>query len=313
MKYPKVYFSVNALRNITAEVSRWYQKGIEKRGKPFEAVGFPLSYVKLQQDLVKSPVEIVETRDIDSLIVTHIAIPHDRVKNYSEGRANFRKRGVDIEEYGQIFFEKRIQPIIRKYPLLEIVSRLHSHPLSGGIFHSIGDKFTFQRDEIAAYSKGMGVSFSFIMTPKKTTREELKWDLICFLINGEKKEKKLEIEIVGNNHPLISEAKQPPYHLRDNGRLFEAEIKAIGNRFLAFREENFSRGWKSFWFKNLEGEIIFLLPPFFPEKKPKIYISETGKNFKEVYIAKSQYNFCGPNFEVPIEYIFKVFFEGVIE
>jgi hypothetical protein len=303
MKCPKVYFSERALKQITAEVSRWYGKGIRETGKPFEAVGFPLSYIKLARGITKGPVEIISSQDIDLLVVTHIAIPQDKVKNYSANHANFRKDGIDVEKCSRIFLEKKVSPLIRRFPLLEIISRLHSHPFPSGKFHSLGDKFTFHRDEIDVFGKGIGVSFSFIMTPKKESGNELEWDLTGFMVDGIGKEKRLTIEIVDENHPLIREAKQQPYYKQKEGISFERGIRKIGEEFVCFREQIFSRGWKSFWFKNSENEIIFLIPPFFPQERLRIFLSENGKSFQEICETKSGDTLYGSEFKLPMEYI----------
>ena len=272
LENPKIFFCESAWAETRQEATRWCQIGLEEKKAPFEAVTYPLTYVALGPGRERCPAEMIELWDIGLAVVTHVAIPDDHVKNYSPGSANFLKPGVDIEAYSELFSEKKIQPLISRYPLIEIISRLHSHPFSRGAHHSPGDMITIQRDGISAKEKGFNFSLSFLITPKKR-KFFSEWNIACFAVSAGR-EIPLAVELIPDDHPLARRARRQPYYKKNSGRRWENSLElSIGRTFERYQKNRNPRGWTSFWLKKTGWEIVLYFPPFFPDEESRMFVS----------------------------------------
>lgn len=293
---PKIYFCQRAWRETCEEASRWCQIGLQEQKIPFESISYPLMYASLKPGLEKCPAEMIELPDIDFAVATHVAIPDDYVKNYSSGNANFKKTGVDIDAYSNRFAQKRIFPLINRFPLIDVISRLHSHPFSKKADHSPGDIVTIQKDGVGAKEKGFNFSFSFIVTPKHSGSFS-EWNIACFAITAGW-EIPLAVELVPDNHPIAKRARRQPYYKKQKGRRWEEKLEFyIGKNFERYQKRRNPRGWTSFWLKKMEQEIIFLIPPFFPSENARIFLSEKGRDFLEEAMSLDSGSFPEPQAE----------------
>lgn len=277
---PKIYFCQRAWIKTCEEASRWCEIGLQEQKVPFEAVIYPLMYAALRPGHERCPAEMIELQDISFAVATHVAIPDDYVKNYSSGHANFQKEGVDIEGYSDLFAKKRISPLIRRYPLIDVISRLHSHPFSKKAGNSSGDLITIRNDGIGAREKGFNFSFSFIITPK-TKKVFADWNISCFAVTAGQ-EIPLAVELIPDDHPIAKKALRQPYYKKYKGRRWEREFELyIGGEFERYRKRRNPRGWTSFWLKKTGWEIVLYLPPLFPSESARMFVSERGKDFQE--------------------------------
>ncbi|MFH1211129.1 MAG: hypothetical protein V1645_04415 [archaeon] len=275
----RVYFSKSAFKKISYEVSRWYYIGMEAENKPFESVGFPLSFIALDCD--KCPADVISLQDISYLVITHVAIPDDEIKNYSPANANFRKKGVDLEKASEDFIRYKVNPIISRYPLLEIASRLHSHPFTHHARHSAGDMCTIMKDEINIRQKAYNVSFSFIMTPLSS--DPLRWKISCFSVDVWGDEEEHDVIIVRGDHPAVVSAFGQPYYKGGWGKFWEEEFERYSSKvFVKWSKQRRSRGWTSYWLMKPGEEIILFIPPFFPGDDPVVWFSNNGQKWERI-------------------------------
>jgi len=272
----KLYFSAKPLRKMLSEATRWYNIGMEKEQRPYECIGYPLSFTKLKAQ--KNPYEVIGLEDIEHVIVTHMAIPQDEIKNYSPTHANLKKEGIDSDKASNDFYNLKIKPIIRRFPLLEIISRLHSHPFAKKAWHSGGDKRTIAKDEINARSQGYNLSFSFILTTKKP----LEWDVSCFCIDDKGKETLQEVEFVSSKNTRVLEAKWPTFYNTDKGKAWEERFKTVAMQYDRYNCIREPRGWTSWWLMKPNEEMMLLVPPNFPSEKIAVYFSNDGKKWQIV-------------------------------
>lgn len=274
MQLPKVFFSKRAYSRMAHEATRWYNRGMKEKGKPFESVGFPLSAVRLRREAAKGPVEMIELADIQWLIITHMAIPPDFVKNYAPTRANFKKEGADIRKAAEFFHNKRVAPIIDRNPCLSVISRLHSHPFSGRPRHSGGDLRTIGGDEVEAYSKGFDTSFSFLFYPERRflKKEGLNWKVVGFAFDCAGKEYEVEVETVPEDHPLVARTLLGPYYLSGAGIQWELQLEAtLEDRKIVWKKTRMRHGWTSYGMHNEAVEAVLCIPPFFPDDRMMVY------------------------------------------
>lgn len=277
-----VYFCRSAFRDACTEMTKWYRIGMGKKGKPFEAVAFPLSHIILKSGSEKNPAETLDIKDVESFIITHVVIPPDEIKNYSPYRANFKKRGKDTEKFSQLFAERKTDPLVRRYPLLGIFSRIHSHPFGKMNVNSEGDLKTCLRDEIETRNKGLLFSVSFIMTPKRIDRGNPSWNISGYAVNGGQQEQ-VEIKFISEKDLLIKAAKQQPYYKKSEGVIWESEIESyLTSNTERFEKNRLSRGWTSFWIRNVGRELILLVPPFFPKDALRAYDTDDGRTFRNI-------------------------------
>jgi len=271
----KVYFSIKAMNKMLREADLWYNFGMIKEQKPYECVGYPISYTRFASQ--RSPVEMASLSDIECLVVTHVAIPQDEIKNYGPSHANFKKNGTNLQQAEKELFKRRLEPIFRRFPLLEKISRLHSHPFADKACHSSGDLGTIAKDEINATLQGYRVSFSFLLTHPK------KWEMTCFSVDNDGKEAEQEIIAVHDRHDLIIEAKSRPFYNTLQGKgwedLMEGYAKSNFSRFAKIRQ---ARGWTSWWLMKPKEETLLYIPPLFPQQSPCVYFSTDGKSWQRI-------------------------------
>lgn len=278
----QVYFCVSAFRNIQREVTRWFHIGEKEKGKPFEAVGFPLSHLILKEDVHKSPAETVSFEDVEAVVITHVAIPPDEIKNYSPYRANFKKRGKNVEKFNQLFSKRRIDPVIHKYPLLMVCSRIHSHPFGKLTVNSKGDLETCMRDEVNARRNGLLFSLSFIMTVKKSSNGKMSWEIFGYVVKDGQQDP-VSIKLIADDDSLARTARRQPYYKKSQGIIWERRVEShLTENVDCFEKKRLSRGWTSIWAKVAKQELILVVPPFFPHDNPRAYRTDDGKKFRDV-------------------------------
>ncbi len=271
----EIFFSTDAFLRIMKEVMRWYQIGLQKEKKPYESVGFPLSFTKLKDE--KSPVDVISFSDVSRIVIAYIAIPPDWMKNYSPASANFKKPGGDPEKASRTFYDFGVKPYLRRFPKLEIISRLHSHP-SGLKKNSGGDLRTIAGDEINSRSAGYGFSLSFILVPQGKVPD---WGLKCFSVNNAGFEKELNVQMIDHGHKFIREAKSRPFYSTPLGIAFEKTVEEyMAENFENFARKRLNRGWTSWSLLGAGQETIILIPPSFPLTEPHIYCLKSEVNWR---------------------------------
>lgn len=287
-----IYMSKSALKKMTREASRWYRIGIEKTKSPFESVAYPLSAVNLKPGHEKNPAELIKLQDIESIVITHIAIPYDEIKNYSSHKANFQKLGaVETKRYAELFHRKRVFPLIRKYPNLEIVSRIHTHPFSNKAFCSKGDMREYREDWIYSRQKGWNVSFSLIMTVRKKTVKRLYWNTDAFAVDIKGLQKKVKLVLIPDSDKRILAAKRAPfYNLNAGKQWIELLANCISEICGGCKLKKINRAWLVLSFSFTDKKLLVFLPPLFPDKRAHLFIKESnGKYRKKIIISKYRY------------------------
>lgn len=266
---PIVFFNYLTFVKIVIEMQKFYRIGLINDNRPWEAVSYPLAFIKTKQNI--SPFEMISLFDIESVIISHALFPDDEFKNYSPSRASFDK-GVN-----ENMLEK-VSPLLLKYPKLDFCCKLHSHPN--------GTKFLSKKDKdmtLLALSQqketGLNTNFHFIMTCEKESWQDINsWQIHAYAINQNRDFLPLSIEFIYQNNLLLKEALNPPFYKSKLNYFWLNKFVSFVNNETDYKAEicELYRGWASWciYFNNHEIHICF--PPDFPSNS-EIKIIYFGK------------------------------------
>lgn len=261
---PKVFFSEQAFLKVVLEMQKFYKKGLELSGSAWEAVAYPLAFLKTRKSI--SPFEMISLRDIDKVIVSHVFYPDDEYKNYSSARANFLP-GVNEN------MEKKISPILLKYPLLDFCCKLHSHP-SGRASLSGGDKKFSILNSLNDYQeRGLNTILSFVMTSKKYLwQEENSWKISAFALDNNRENIFLETEIIPHDSAIIQESREMPFYKLERNFLWMKKCLDFFAKNQTYQVEicELYRAWISWCFYLPDSELHICFSPNFPDSDIRV-------------------------------------------
>jgi hypothetical protein len=264
---PTVYISKEAFFKAFLEVKKFYAKGLMEESKPWEAAMYPLAYLKLKGGIHKSPYEFVELNEIESVVVTQVCYPSDEYKDHSTGHAGFKK-GANA------YLNPMIEKLIKKYPLLDIFCKMHSHPL-GGRCLSTGDlNFSIHNSYNWFQKKGLNTMFSFIISSDEKNWERLSgWEISVFGLNNERLIVELPLKIISSRNNLVKEAKSKPFYNYPNGQLWSKIVyQRLINEDYKFGVEEIRRGWIKYTFTFDDKRVLIIFPPCFPQQIIRVFI-----------------------------------------
>ncbi len=269
---PLIFYIESAFSKAVEEAKKFFDFGIQKCGRPFEAAMYPVMHIKLGHDVKKTPLEKVGLDEVGHVIVMDVAIPPDEAKNYSEGHAGFKSRKLNKINR---FFNDQIEEIISRNPLLELVGKQHSHPFSQEPWLSGGDLATVYRTFDLSYRLGFATTFSFIMIPSFS---EHGWRIGCFALNKIGINTSLgDVILIPDDHIFAEEARQLPFWYTTKGKLWEElNFQVLNGAGCNPCASALLRGWRRYDVVWKDRHMSIVLSPFFPKDGGRIYKKGKG-------------------------------------
>jgi len=290
---PKVYILNEALVKATKEVKKFYLLGKNRDNNPCEASMYILAVLVQRPGIFKSPFELLELSEIESVIVTHVVYPADKFKDNKPGYAGFKApKGYTANRMNMIFREMLLT-YINRYPLIDLLGNIHSHTFIKADSMSGGDNQDSKRSMARFKRSGLNTRFKFLMSPNSNSGED--WGIYGFAYQNGNPRRLSGLEVISRNHSLFKAAiEKPCYYSSDFTQWAKQQCYALEVEFgLKLRWEQIVRGWSTLDVLNLNGkEISICFPPFFPESPIKVYYFN-GKKY--IALNTEGFNWKGDN------------------
>lgn len=276
-KLPEVFISQTAALKAFREAGKFFELGKSLNQGPFEAAMYPLAYLLLKEASHKSPLEFIELKEIQRIVVTHILYPLDKFKNYSPGHAEFKPGAT-------AYLNPLIEKHIARYPLLDAFSKMHSHPKGfaylsqGDLTHSVFNAYDWFRQ------KGLNTMLSFILTSVNGKD----WNISCFGLNHLAINVRLPVTIIPRSHAFVKEALSLPYYQTEAGSNWCDRTKAsLIQAGYQVSRNILNRGWRRYTIAINREKFVFCLPPFFPRQTIKVFriTNDCNHPFEEIVLA----------------------------
>jgi hypothetical protein len=276
-----VLISRTALATILGEVERFATRGLFDHGAPYEAIAYPLAAMLPRGELV-SPLELTGEQHIGALVIVDAMLPPESAKAFSPMNCHFEASGP--EDLGMLndAFNREIDARLAQSPRLGVLSKLHSHPFSGGDFLSGGDlaKNVFAPGAIVwRERRGLRTALMHVVNPSRSPSlgidgrlNDCGWRLSTWALDDQERMVRwADATVVDDDHPAMQAARRPPYYQTEGGRTWcDGQKQALREAGFNPSRNVLPRGWRRYLITSGGRELCIALPPDSPRRPPRV-------------------------------------------